>query len=635
MKKLFAMLTAITMLTGSLSVLSASAKDIRIPNIKPVTEQVPPVTEHFILGDVNQNGEVTLDDLALLVDYVKSDLKSYYEKWELEIMDVTQDGTVDFSDVEMLEEYFNTPGSTLPEKDIVLERYIPAQVFYLEDDFGDVNCDGIFSELDYIAIEKALFGSETLTAEQTANADFNQNGELDAEDFVEAYKCICRAEGMHTFDYEENERPLVKVEPRYQSTEGMIPNGTRRYLAGDVKSDGIISVDDVWTLIQYLDGSVELTKYQIERADANQDGYVTYEDAVCVEWYVSQYAEAPAVTVDLYVYPEELEAIKKIQESHKTLGVSVEDVLENFGDVNMDGSINAKDAADILIYCAELGSGTVDESKAETLKANGDINADSIINASDAANILTYSSSNGIGLDVAITDFMFDEKEEKPAEYVTTQVIVRGIMGNTVLVENVAKYSCMFTIPASVVPAGVKVGDTLDVQNNGFIVETYPEMFDKIYEITPSLNCMAMNVVVDEIDDVKILTHEAGRPYQYYIYFGDLSEAVKATAANLKVGDAIEVVWDGSVLECEPMIFGQIYKIAESKNCTMRATVDEITDNGIKVKDEKTQELYFIEGGKSYGTFKVGDTLDIVFSGEFKDNTPKELYSVFYMAPCQ
>ena len=66
------------------------------------------------------------------------------------------------------------------------------------------------------------------------------------------------------------------------------------------------------------------------------------------------------------------------------------------GDVNADGSINAKDANEVLIAAAKLGAG-IDSGLTEVMESAADVTADDKINAKDAALILRYAALFGTG----------------------------------------------------------------------------------------------------------------------------------------------------------------------------------------------------------------------------------------------
>ncbi len=80
------------------------------------------------------------------------------------------------------------------------------------------------------------------------------------------------------------------------------------------------------------------------------------------------------------------------------------------GDANLDGSVDAVDAAQILVYAAAAGAGTeshlysdTDTQKEAFAHFLADVNgtaADSSLDATDAAAILVYAAQSGSGKDI-------------------------------------------------------------------------------------------------------------------------------------------------------------------------------------------------------------------------------------------
>lgn len=66
-----------------------------------------------------------------------------------------------------------------------------------------------------------------------------------------------------------------------------------------------------------------------------------------------------------------------------------------YGDVNLDGSINASDAAQILIYAAKVGAGDEPEIPDMYYLERADYNHDGSVNATDAAQVLIYAANEG------------------------------------------------------------------------------------------------------------------------------------------------------------------------------------------------------------------------------------------------
>ena len=68
------------------------------------------------------------------------------------------------------------------------------------------------------------------------------------------------------------------------------------------------------------------------------------------------------------------------------------------GNVNLDEAVNAKDASEVLIYAAKVGTGTKDPTKDAAWLDRADCNGDGAVNAEDAAWILQYAAARGVGL---------------------------------------------------------------------------------------------------------------------------------------------------------------------------------------------------------------------------------------------
>ena len=76
------------------------------------------------------------------------------------------------------------------------------------------------------------------------------------------------------------------------------------------------------------------------------------------------------------------------------------------GDVNEDGTVNASDAATVLIAAAKVGAGG-EAGLTETQMLAANVNSDEAVNASDAAVILVYAAAVGAGnTDAKITDYV-------------------------------------------------------------------------------------------------------------------------------------------------------------------------------------------------------------------------------------
>ena len=79
--------------------------------------------------------------------------------------------------------------------------------------------------------------------------------------------------------------------------------------------------------------------------------------------------------------------------------------MVSFGDLNIDGSVDASDAADILTVAAVMGSG-VESDLTEAQLAAADINADDMIDVIDAALVLQYAAHIGAGTTIMLEEYL-------------------------------------------------------------------------------------------------------------------------------------------------------------------------------------------------------------------------------------
>ena len=76
------------------------------------------------------------------------------------------------------------------------------------------------------------------------------------------------------------------------------------------------------------------------------------------------------------------------------------------GDIDGSGSVNASDAANVLIAAAKIGAGG-DSGLTEAQKKAADVNGDGSINATDAAIVLQYAAYIGAGNpEIPLAEFM-------------------------------------------------------------------------------------------------------------------------------------------------------------------------------------------------------------------------------------
>ena len=80
---------------------------------------------------------------------------------------------------------------------------------------------------------------------------------------------------------------------------------------------------------------------------------------------------------------------------------TVSSVWTDAGDSNSDGTVDSTDAAEMLVFAAQIGTG-VDVA----VTSAADVNADGLLNAEDAAAVLSYAAAKGTGADVSWVDIL-------------------------------------------------------------------------------------------------------------------------------------------------------------------------------------------------------------------------------------
>ncbi len=92
------------------------------------------------------------------------------------------------------------------------------------------------------------------------------------------------------------------------------------------------------------------------------------------------------------------------------------------GDVNGDETVNASDAATVLIAAAKIGAGG-DSGLTDAQKTAANVNGDEAINASDAALILVYAAKIGAGESLTIEEFLDSQETEKQMKEYAAAVV--------------------------------------------------------------------------------------------------------------------------------------------------------------------------------------------------------------------
>ncbi len=157
----------------------------------------------------------------------------------------------------------------------------------------------------------------------------------------------------------------------------------------------------------FLDGqpsdALHFVEFNVEVAPGIEPGayhldFITAEDAKTAEYEKLTYVVSDNGTQMASEYHNIIPTLKGI-----TIVVEGQDDL--LGDAMDDGTVDAGDAAQVLIFAADAGSGSTPSLSADLnnemrLRRQADVNGDASIDASDAAAILQYAAALGSGQEV-------------------------------------------------------------------------------------------------------------------------------------------------------------------------------------------------------------------------------------------
>ncbi len=157
----------------------------QIPNTLPDN----PIKDYILYGDLNEDGEITEEDITLLSNYLETGKKRSDQS--LKNADVNEDGKVNIVDLGLLQMYIespdNFPGFT--EKSHSLPNYSISKEYYTIN-YGDINCDGSIDVYDIQCLYEYLTGSTTLTGQKLLNADVNGDGVINSADQSALHKLL-------------------------------------------------------------------------------------------------------------------------------------------------------------------------------------------------------------------------------------------------------------------------------------------------------------------------------------------------------------------------------------------------------------------------------------------------------------
>ena len=134
----------------------------------------------------------------------------------------------------------------------------------------------------------------------------------------------------------------------------------------------------------------------------------------------------------------------------------------SIGDIDGDGSVNAKDATQVLIAAAKVGTGSDTGLTAEEYAA-ADVNKDTLINAKDATLILRYAASVGTGNTGTFEEFL--TMADQPAAPVSYAEMLRS--AHRVDAEYECSQLCITEAGVTGAPEGLAEAVTYDFDHDG------------------------------------------------------------------------------------------------------------------------------------------------------------------------
>ncbi len=326
--------------------------------------------QQLVSGDLNGDGKLTLEDVALVPSYFTPKLG-----------DVNGDSFIDRLDVEIVLQYY-------------ADRVAGLSPVFSEDseenerifNLADMDGDGVIELED----AKSILSNDVLSPRR---GDFDGDGTVDQND-VNALQKYLEAKGGSVL--------LNPSDADYL-----------RFAAVDVDGDEELTSEDVARISNYFTSKL---------GDVNGDSFIDDIDIQIVTQYAADYAAGlqPTFSED----NAENEQIFALADTNGDGEIDETDVAyltanitPKLGDLDGDGSIGVDDAVALLQYyastCAGLsvplvGSSYGDEDTEELAFAKADVDGDGEISVSDAVSILQIYAQKSAGLSVTETIVKLD-----------------------------------------------------------------------------------------------------------------------------------------------------------------------------------------------------------------------------------
>ena len=145
----------------------------------------------YVLGDVNLDSLVNLDDVNVIKDYLEE--KKEFNSLQLKLADVNNDSQVDMNDVSLLQEHLNNEVENIEKKLICDDNYQLDGDFCIKKEAsealkldylkGDINQNNELDGTDLSLLDDYLNNISNLTETQIKIADYNEDQVINKKDY--------------------------------------------------------------------------------------------------------------------------------------------------------------------------------------------------------------------------------------------------------------------------------------------------------------------------------------------------------------------------------------------------------------------------------------------------------------------
>ena len=227
-------------------------------------------------GDVNNDGQITFDDLKEIAQIIK-DIDFDPSDPKYDAADLNEDGFVDRNDIALLRQRLKGPKTgdmnydgAIDYSDLdIVDEFLNGTILLTAAEHAalDFNGDGKFSEHDIKAFEKRF--------EDRANGDLNHDGKVNETD-LSILEGAVRGKYILT-DAEKAAAKMDKSSELSREDVKILKKRLEHRSKGDVNNDGKLDKSDL-SFLEDVGVDELLTEAEVQAVDMNGDGVYTEED---------------------------------------------------------------------------------------------------------------------------------------------------------------------------------------------------------------------------------------------------------------------------------------------------------------------------------------------------------------------